>query len=326
MSNLLESIINNSLLDEDKSRLNSRVHPLRGFDADVYVKREDELSFGISGSKLRKLLGIKKEVLRLGAKKIHIIGGLNSNHLLSSLQMVRELGLEFEVHCLEQHSKQMRGNRFLCEMLLGSDAKLNFVPREQWKTLQSDLEDKFKDDPSSYVIAEGAYQVDALFSAMTIFKEIAVWHENQTDKDELHVWVDSGTGLLCQALELANAAFGSVFRIHPILIAGSEEDYDVGMARWLNHLEKLGIELTPKQRLFHRPDVAKSFGATNKSVFVEIINQARINGMLIDPLYAAKSLKIVAEKSPKLNGKHLWIHGGGALSVFGFQEKISKYL
>ena len=40
----------------------------------------------------------------------------------------------------------------------------NFVPREQWKTLQGDLEDKFKDDPSSYVIAEGAYQVDALLA------------------------------------------------------------------------------------------------------------------------------------------------------------------
>ena len=45
----------------------------------------------------------------------------------------------------------MRGNRFLDEMLLGSDAKLNFVPREQWKTLQGDLEDKFKDDPSNCI-------------------------------------------------------------------------------------------------------------------------------------------------------------------------------
>ena len=127
--------------------------------------------------------------------------------------------------------------------------------------------------------------------------------------------------LACAALELANAAFGSVFRIHPILIAGSEEDYDVGMARWLNHLEKLGIELTPKQRLFHRPDVAKSFGATIVDIR-EIINQTRINGMLIDPLYAAKSLKIVVKKAQSLMENIFGYTAAVPLVCLAFKKKF----
>ena len=55
MQGKLQKIIENSILDEDKPRLYSRTHRLRGFEAEVYVKREDELSFGVSGSKLRKL-------------------------------------------------------------------------------------------------------------------------------------------------------------------------------------------------------------------------------------------------------------------------------
>ena len=60
----LQKFIENSILDEDKPRLYSRTHRLRGFEADVYVKREDELSFGVSGSKLRKLLGLKRRLFK----------------------------------------------------------------------------------------------------------------------------------------------------------------------------------------------------------------------------------------------------------------------
>ena len=70
MTDKLKSLIENSILDEDKNRLSSRIHKLRGFDLPLYVKREDELSFGISGSKLRKLLGIKREIICSNVKKL----------------------------------------------------------------------------------------------------------------------------------------------------------------------------------------------------------------------------------------------------------------
>ena len=60
--------------------------------------------------------------------------------------------------------------------------------------------------------------------------------------------------------------------------------------------------------------------------FTEIIKQARINGMLIDPIYAAKTLHLMNEEVKNYGGRHLWLHGGGAFSLFGYQEKILSYL
>ena len=48
----LQKFIENSILDEGKPRLYSRTHRLRGFEAEVYVKREDELSFGVEVASL----------------------------------------------------------------------------------------------------------------------------------------------------------------------------------------------------------------------------------------------------------------------------------
>ena len=86
------------------------------------------------------------------------------------------------------------------------------------------------------------------------------------------------------------------------------------------------VEVNVQAPILHRPLSGKSFGSTNSTVFKEIIQQARDNGMLIDPIYAAKSLYLIREKLSDYEGRHLWIHGGGAFSLFGFQEKILSYL
>ena len=46
--------------------------------------------------------------------------------------MVLELGLEFEVFCLEEHETRFLGNRFLTELLLNKEARINFVARQSW--------------------------------------------------------------------------------------------------------------------------------------------------------------------------------------------------
>ena len=245
--------------------------------------------------------------------------------MLSSLQMALELGLDFELVSLEEHQINYRGNRFLTELLLESKRKINFVDRKDWVNIYPTTKEKYKEDKSVYVIAEGACQKDALYSSMSIYKEIETWNKGFKDKKDLHLWVDSGSGLLSQALEIANAGFSGDFVIHPILIIGSEHEYLSSLDQWLESIKEDNFEIEMKKAVFHRPLSAKSFGATNKTVFNEIIKQARLNGMLIDPVYAAKSLHLMSEKLNSYEGRHLWLHGGGAFSLFGYR-KILSYL
>ena len=240
--------------------------------------------------------------------------------------MALELGLEFEIVCLEEHQVSYRGNRFLAELLIDNKRKINFVNRDAWPNIYATTKEKYKLDASVYVIAEGAYQKDALYSAMSIFEEISSWNKAFEDKKDLHIWVDSGSGLLSQSLEISNPIFSGGFIIHPVLVAGNENEYLSGLESWHNSIKEDGLEVKMEMPKLHRPLSAKSFGATNKTVFTEIIKQARTNGMLIDPIYAAKSLHLMHEEVKAYNGRHLWLHGGGAFSLFGYQEKILTYL
>lgn len=72
--------------------LSSRVHSLNHFpDEDVccYVKRDDELGCGISGSKLRKYAGLVPLLISHKIRHLIVIAGSQSNNLLAALQIAR---------------------------------------------------------------------------------------------------------------------------------------------------------------------------------------------------------------------------------------------
>jgi len=65
--------------------VHSRVHRLNISDAlaiECYVKREDELGSLLSGSKVRKARSLVAGLKKQGCKKVGLIGGQYSNHVL----------------------------------------------------------------------------------------------------------------------------------------------------------------------------------------------------------------------------------------------------
>ena len=325
MRHQLETQIENSILAEDRARLNSRVHKLRGSFSNLYVKRDDELSFQVSGSKLRKLLGIKKLLLAESTKKIVIIGGLSSNHMVSSLHLARELNLEIEIWTLKSHNSTLQGNRLISELLIDASVDVKYIDREQWDEAYPLALKAYADEASVYVLNEGANQFDALLSSMTLALEISEW----ANGEKIDLWLEVGTGLLAQAVEIASSLLALNIRLHLIMTASSEKDYCTQLERYKGQLAYAEPLYTETARTFHKPVTAKSFGATNQKVFKEIKKQAVLNGMLVDPIYGAKSLLTIenyyaANKASSC--KAVWVHGGGAMSVFGFTKKLESIL
>src|ERR1700761_5279772 len=71
----------------------SRVHSLRSFlfsGTTCYVKRDDELGFGVSGSKIRKYCSLIPFFLNQGIQEVVVIGNAYSNHVLSLVQLLIE--------------------------------------------------------------------------------------------------------------------------------------------------------------------------------------------------------------------------------------------
>ena len=96
-----------------KTTLHSRVHPLRSFEVHsgkCFVKREDELGFGVSGTKVRKYLSFLPGFLQQKPDEAVIIGSAYSNHVLSLSQLLKENGIEPILFLLGDPECKLQGN------------------------------------------------------------------------------------------------------------------------------------------------------------------------------------------------------------------------
>ena len=103
----------------------SRVHRLASFDSQsvkCYVKRDDELGFGISGSKIRKYRSL---IPWLKQEKIHevvLIGSASSNHVLSLCQLLIENRLKPTLFLRGDPSYSKKGNCIFSSLFVPSSS------------------------------------------------------------------------------------------------------------------------------------------------------------------------------------------------------------
>ncbi len=112
-------------------RLQSRVHRLRWFGrSDIWVKRDDELSFGVSGTKLRKHASIIPALKQKGIEEVVVIGGANSNNVLSAAQTLTENNIRIIPFLLGPPS-EILGNLKLLSLFV-DDNEIHWISRSQW--------------------------------------------------------------------------------------------------------------------------------------------------------------------------------------------------
>jgi len=290
----------------DSFPLHSRVHSMQEISS-LYVKREDELGFGISGSKLRKYASLLP-ILKQSGKTVALVGSVYSNHVLSLLQLLRQEGISVKLF-LEEPRGKIQGNYFFLSLLLQKEevewGGIEHVPAEL------------------FYIPPGACMKEALPGGLTLPLDI-LENERKLGFAFDHIFIDAGTGMSAAALVLGmNAVLKRKTKIHIVFMrkiawnALLQEQKEVleGLLQ-----ERLEIQEENIRCLF--PVTGKSFGSCNQTLFREIVHTAQKEGIFLDPLYTAKLLCTVKQEVSSLQGKILWIHSGGALSLTGFFGRL----
>ena len=308
----------------------SRIHPLRSFGDHCFVKREDELGFGISGTKLRKYLSLLPEILSNKPDEAVVIGSAYSNHVLSFSQLLRENGIEPILFLLgDQHCKK-EGN-FLFSSLFAHPKNIYWIPRSRWNDVDNTAEafalERSKQGIKIQIVAKGANSAAALPGSLTLAMDI-LRNEQEEGFAFDHLIIDSGTGLTACALALAFSFLKKSAFLHIIQVAGTQEEFHRVLAERKKDFETLIGQTLPSPTRFklYSSSTAPAFGAVNATLFRTIASIARSEGFLTDPVFTAKLFfegkKILAEH--KLQGNILFIHSGGALGLTGFQDEIEK--
>jgi 1-aminocyclopropane-1-carboxylate deaminase/D-cysteine desulfhydrase-like pyridoxal-dependent ACC family enzyme len=294
--------------------LKSRIHPLKNFchrDANVYIKRDDELSCGISGSKKRKYASIIPALIQQEIQHVYLIGSAHSNNVLSALQCCKEHNLQVTALLLKPHAKVIDGNFKLSHLFL-EKKDIIWVDRKNWPEINATAQFlAIKNPKKSFILTEGSSVVEGVEGAKTLGLDI-LRNEKEYEIQFDHIFIDAGTGFSASCCIKLLEEHEHPATVHVLLLANTEEDF-----------LKTNISLANasyKNTRFFTPSTAKSFGSVNQTIKSYIRYVASEYGILVDPIYSAKCLY---ESQKKINdlfltGNILIIHSGGTLSLPNF--------
>ncbi|MFU0881926.1 D-cysteine desulfhydrase [Kluyvera cryocrescens] len=295
---------------------------------DIFIKRDDVTPLAMGGNKLRKLEFLAADALREGADTLVTAGAIQSNHVRQTAAVAAKLGLNC-VALLENpmgtkaENYLSNGNRLLLDLF----------------NVQVEMCDALT-DPNSQ-LAELATRIEAQGFRPYV---IPVGGSNAL----------GALGYVESALEIAQQCEGAV-AISSVVVAsgsaGTHAGLAVGLEQLMPEAELIGVtvsrkvadqlpkvvtlqqevarslELTAKAGITLWDDYfAPGYGIPNDEGMEAVKLLARLEGILLDPVYTGKAMAGlidgISQKRFKDEGPILFVHTGGAPALFAYHPHI----
>lgn len=298
----------------------------------VYVKRDDELGPGLGGNKIRKLEFLLAEAQQQKARKVVTFGGLQSNHARLTLAAANRLGLETHLFYFERRPQNMAGN-LLLNQLLG--AKMHFIPLGgggNGMTLEQTIRlvrmIALALVGRHYFIPVGGHNWLGCLGYVRAALEI----DEQARAEEIenaHLVLAAGSGGTLAGLLAGLALIGSPLQAQGIDVGKLWKGFPASIARLSNEIcFHLGEprQFSPQDvPLVEEIYVGKSYGVPSKMGQAALHRLARLEGLLLDPVYTAKAFSGLIDLAEKgrlgTDEPIIFLHTGGLPALFAFSEE-----
>lgn len=304
--------------------------------ADLLVKRDDCTGLAMGGNKARQLEFYFGEALAQGADTVLIAGAVQSNYVrmtaaaAAKLNMTCHIQLEERVDDVEAAYRES-GNVLLDQLLgahihrfsAGDDDSAADTALDQ---LESELR---QDGKNPYVIHLGLGHppLGALGYVEAAREILEQQQAEQLQIDE--IVVASGSGQTHAGLLYGLRSEGCDV---PVIGVCVRREQSLQLPRIESHSS--GLDTLTNQADVVRPaDIIlvddflwPGYRISNKQSETAMLKAARLEGLLLDPVYTAKSLAGAMHRAKQLGPDKsvLYIHTGGTPALFGYQRAISK--
>ncbi|WP_435953087.1 D-cysteine desulfhydrase [Dryocola sp. BD626] len=295
---------------------------------EIYIKRDDTTPMALGGNKLRKLEFLAADALREGADTLVTAGAIQSNHVRQTAAVAAKLGLKC-VALLENpiatraENYLTNGNRLLLDLF---DAEIEMcdalhAPDQQLEELATRLEAQgFR----PYVIPVGGSNALGALGYVESALEIAQQCDRKVSVSS--VVVASGS-----AGTHAGLAVGLEQVMPDVDLIGVTVSRTVAQQQpkveALQHAvaHSLGLTASAPIRLWD-DYFAPGYGTPNEEGLEAIKLLARLEGILLDPVYTGKAMAGlidgVAQKRFKDEGPIVFVHTGGAPALFAYHPHV----
>jgi D-cysteine desulfhydrase family pyridoxal phosphate-dependent enzyme len=304
----------------------------RELGVELYVKRDDVMGLALGGNKARKLEFVIADVLSRGCDVVVTRGATHSNHVRLTAAAARKAGLDFYAVITPPGELLVQGN-ILLDLVLG--AKLLYVDSvdEAERAVNKLVEELKSRGRKPCVVPPGAACEQGVLGYALAALEIVEQCYEYSCKPKYVVHA-SGTGATQAGLLLGFKLLG----VDGVKVIGVSDGVSAKVlaervsmlfnstARML----RVGYELKPEEILVHEDPALGGYGAVSREVVEAILLAARLEGLVLDPVYTGRALhgliKLVENGVIEKGAQVLFIHTGGSPVLFQYAGEVAKYL
>ena len=319
--------------------LNTPIEPLirltEALDGpDIWIKRDDCTGLSTGGNKTRKLEYLMADAISKDTDIVLTQGATQSNHARQTAAAAAKLGLQCHILLEDRTGMEQLSYRENGNVLLNNLHGASIEHRESGLDMNQEMElvaEGFrKKGKKAYTIpGGGSNPIGALGYALCAQEIIFQSTEMGLEIDcIIHATGSAGTqaGLVC-GLKALNAKI-------PLLGIGVRAPKDKQEENVYN-LACLTAEKLECSGIVDREDVVANceyvgpgYGLPDKTTFEAIDIFARLEGILLDPVYSGKGaaglIDLIRKGHFKKGQQVLFVHTGGAIALAGYLESFTK--
>jgi len=299
----------------------------------IYIKRDDCTGLGSGGNKTRKLEFLMADAERLGADTIITQGATQSNLARQTVAIAVKMGMKCEILLEDRTGSKVEnykksGNVFL-DHLYG--ARVQEVPGgTDMNAAMASLADELRSKGQKpYVIPGGGSNPIGALGYVTCAMELI----NQFNTRDLRVdCVVHATGSAGTQAGLVVGLEGARSQI-PVLgigVRAAKEAQETNVYNLaVKTAELLGIPGSIKRESVtaNCDYVGGGYGVPTPGMVEAVTLVARLEGILLDPVYSGKGMAGLIDLCRKGHFKKgeniVFLHTGGAVALYGYMEAFS---
>ena len=308
------------------------------FGISVWVKRDDCTGLAFGGNKTRQLDFYIGQAVHEGADILLTTGAVQSNHVRTTVAAARKLGLDVEVqleHRVEREQPEYHnsGNPYLVRLM---GAQIHYYPVGE----DEEGADKALETRAAELAAEGRKPfVIPLSNAHTpngamgyIEGGEEVLEQLQARQiDPVRFIVPTGSASTHSGFLLGLRARGCEIPVHGVCVRRDALSQHERVSKKINSvIAAIGCDtqIADDDIICDDSELAPGYGMPNEATVEAIRYMARSEGILLDPTYSGKTfaalLKMLRRGEFSAGEQVVFLHTGGAVSLFGYPELVSE--
>lgn len=294
----------------------------------IFVKRDDCTGLAGGGNKTRKLEYIMADALAKGADTIVTVGATQSNHVRQTVAAAAKLGLKAEVllqKSVVRDADYARNGNYMLDALMGAVIH-EIEPVKDINQAGLDFcEQLNQQGRRAYYVGLGGSSVLGSLGYVQCAQELL----SQTQAEGIaldHIVTASGSYGTQAGLLVGLAQERAAITLHGISVNKPAVDLRAGVLQLAQQTaDYIGLSSAtlPDAVICNDQYYAPGYGLPNDKMIEAVTLCARIEGLLLDPVYTGKAMAALIDMVRQghfTKGENiLFIHTGGAAALHSYR-------